>query len=275
MQIVEKILNSNLVTNIITFSSSAGIKLIVSLILLFAGFKLINVLVRKLEKSNICNKADKSLTSFLISFARIGLKAVILITIAAYLGVPMSSMVALVASAGVAIGLALQGSLSNFAGGIMILLFHPFRVGDFIEVNGFSGTVSDIDVFYTFLKTGDNKSVTVPNGSIMSNSVINYSVNGTRRVDLDIGVAYGTDIDRVKAILLEEASKHEMVLKDPEPFCRLSEQGDSSLNFVLRVWAETANYWQVRFDLLESIQKRLDAEEIEIPYPQLDVHVKK
>lgn len=253
----------------------AGLKLLISAVVFIVCRLIIKSIVKRLRNGKAAQKMEPTVAHFLANFVNIVLYVILLVTIVAIMGVPMASVIAAIASAGVAIGLALQGALSNFAGGIMILLFHPFRVGDFIEVNGFSGTVSDIDVFYTFLKTGDNKSVTVPNGSIMSNSVINYSVNGTRRVDLDIGVAYGTDIDRVKAILLEEASKHEMVLKDPEPFCRLSEQGDSSLNFVLRVWAETANYWQVRFDLLESIQKRLDAEEIEIPYPQLDVHVKK
>ena len=217
---------------------------------------------------------EPTVAQFLANFVNIVLYIILTVTIVAIMGVPMASVIAAIASAGVAIGLALQGALSNFAGGIMILLFHPFRVGDFIEVNGFSGTVSDIDVFYTFLKTGDNKAVTVPNGSIMSNSVVNYSVNGTRRVDLDIGVAYGSDIDRVKAILLDEGSKHELVLSDPAPFCRLSEQGESSLNFTLRLWTENANYWQVRFDVLESVHKRLEAEGVEVPFPQVDVHMR-
>ena len=217
---------------------------------------------------------EPTVAHFLANFVNIVLYIILAVTIIAIMGVPMASVVAAIASAGVAIGLALQGSLSNFAGGIMILLFHPFRVGDFIEVGSFSGTVSDIDVFYTFLKTGDNKSVTVPNGSIMSNSVVNYSANGTRRVDLDISVAYGNDIDRVRTILLEEGASHTMVLKDPEPVCRLLESGESSLNFTLRLWTETDNYWQVRFDVLESVYKRLEREGIEIPFPQMDVHVK-
>lgn len=259
---------------IIPILQDVGLKLFISIAIFIVCRLIIKAVVKALRNGKAARKMEPTVAHFLANFVNIVLYIILTVTIIAIMGVPMASVIAAIASAGVAIGLALQGALSNFAGGIMILLFHPFRVGDFIEVDGFSGTVDDIDVFYTFLKTGDNKSVTVPNGNIMSNSVINYSVNGTRRVDLDIGVAYGSDIDRVKVILLEEGRKHELVLKDPEPFCRLSTQGDSSLTFTLRVWSETANYWQVRFDLLESIHKRLEAEGIEIPFPQLDVHVK-
>ena len=260
---------------IIPILQDVGLKLLISIAIFIVCRLIIRAVVKALRTGKAAQKMEPTVAHFLANFVNIVLYIILAVTIIAIMGVPMASVIAAIASAGVAIGLALQGALSNFAGGIMILLFHPFRVGDFIEVDGFSGTVDDIDVFYTFLKTPDNKAVTVPNGSIMSNSVVNYSVNGTRRVDLTIGVAYGSDIDRVKAILLEEGSKHELVLKDPEPFCRLSAQGDSSLDFVLRLWTETANYWQVNFDVLEAIHKRLEAEGIEIPYPQMDVHVKK
>ena len=259
---------------IIPILQDVGLKLLISVAIFIVGRFIIRAVVKTLRTGRASQKMEPTVAHFLANFVNIVLYIILAVTIIAVMGVPMASVIAAIASAGVAIGLALQGSLSNFAGGIMILLFHPFRVGDFIEVDGFSGTVSDIDVFYTFLKTGDNKSVTVPNGNIMSNSVVNYSVNGTRRVDFNIGVAYGSDIDRVKAILLEEGSKHELVLKDPAPFCRLSAQGDSALTFTLRLWTETANYWQVNFDVLESIHKRLEAEGIEIPFPQMDVHVK-
>ena len=251
-----------------------GLKLLASILLFIGGRLIIKSTVKALRNGKASKKMEPTVAHFLANFVNIVLYIILAVTIIAIMGVPMASVVAAIASAGVAIGLALQGSLSNFAGGIMILLFHPFRVGDFIEVGSFSGTVSDIDVFYTFLKTGDNKSVTVPNGSIMSNSVVNYSANGTRRVDLDISVAYGNDIDRVRTILLEEGASHTMVLKDPEPVCRLLESGESSLNFTLRLWTETDNYWQVRFDVLESVYKRLEREGIEIPFPQMDVHVK-
>ena len=259
---------------IVPILQDVGLKLLISIALFIVCRFIIKAIVKALRTGKAAQKMEPTVAHFLANFVNIVLYIILSVTIIAIMGVPMASVIAAIASAGVAIGLALQGALSNFAGGIMILLFHPFRVGDFIEVDGFSGTVDDIDVFYTFLKTGDNKAVTVPNGSIMSNSVVNYSVNGTRRVELNIGVAYGSDIDRVKAILLEEASKHELVLKDPEPFCRLSAQGDSALNFVLRVWVNTADYWQVNFDLLEAMHKRLEAEEIEIPFPQVDVHMR-
>lgn len=259
---------------IIPILQDVGLKLLISIVIFVVCRLIIKAIVKTLRTGKASQKMEPTVAHFLANFVNIVLHIILTVTIVAIMGVPMASVIAAIASAGVAIGLALQGALSNFAGGIMILLFHPFRVGDFIEVNGFSGTVSDIDVFYTFLKTGDNKAVTVPNGSIMSNSVVNYSVNGTRRVDLDIGVAYGSDIDRVKAILLDEGSKHELVLSDPAPFCRLSEQGESSLNFTLRLWTENANYWQVRFDVLESVHKRLEAEGVEVPFPQVDVHMR-
>ena len=259
---------------IIPILQDVGLKLLISIAIFIVCRLLIKAVVKALRNGKAAKKMEPTVAHFLANFVNIVLYIILAVTIIAIMGVPMASVIAAIASAGVAIGLALQGALSNFAGGIMILLFHPFRVGDFIEVDGFSGTVSDIDVFYTFLNTVDNKSVTVPNGNIMNNSVVNYSVNGTRRVELNIGVAYGSDIDRVKEILLEEGSKHELVLKDPEPFCRLSAQGDSSLTFTLRIWTETANYWQVNFDVLESIHKRLESEGIEIPFPQMDVHVK-
>lgn len=259
---------------LIPILQDVGLKLLISIVIFVVCRLIIKAIVKTLRTGKASQKMEPTVAQFLANFVNIVLYIILTVTIVAIMGVPMASVIAAIASAGVAIGLALQGALSNFAGGIMILLFHPFRVGDFIEVNGFSGTVSDIDVFYTFLKTGDNKAVTVPNGSIMSNSVVNYSVNGTRRVDLDIGVAYGSDIDRVKAILLDEGSKHELVLSDPAPFCRLSEQGESSLNFTLRLWTENANYWQVRFDVLESVHKRLEAEGVEVPFPQVDVHMR-
>ena len=251
-----------------------GLKLFLSALLFIVGRLAVRSTVKAIQNSKTVKKMEPTVAHFLINFVKVVLYVLLSVTIIAVLGVPMASVIAAIASAGVAIGLALQGALSNFAGGIMILLFHPFRVGDFIEVDGFSGTVSDIDVFYTFLKTADNKAVTVPNGNIMSNAVINYSVGGTRRVELTFQAAYGTDVNRVKALLLEEALRHELVLTDPEPFCRLTEQGESSLTFTLRVWTKVSDYWLVRFDLLETIHQRLVKEGIEIPFSQLDVHIK-
>ena len=251
-----------------------GLKLIASAIVFIVGRFLIKLLIKALRNGKIGQKMEPTASHFLLNFISIALYVILAVTIIGIMGVPMASVVAAIASAGVAIGLALQGSLSNLAGGIMILLFHPFRVDHFIEAAGFSGTVKDIDIFYTVLHTPDNKVVTIPNGTIMSSSIINYSINDTRRVDLVFSVAYGTDADKVKAILLEEAGKHELALKDPEPFCRLTKQAESSLDFTLRVWVKKDDYWQVNVDLLESIHARFEEEKIEIPFNQIDVHMK-
>lgn len=251
-----------------------GLKLIASAIVFIVGRFLIKLLIKALRNGKIGQKMEPTASHFLLNFISIALYVILAVTIIGIMGVPMASVVAAIASAGVAIGLALQGSLSNLAGGIMILLFHPFRVDHFIEAAGFSGTVKDVDIFYTVLHTPDNKVVTIPNGTIMSSSIINYSLNDTRRVDLVFSVAYGTDADKVKAILLEEAGKHELALKDPEPFCRLTKQAESSLDFTLRVWVKKDDYWQVNFDLLESIHARFEEEKIEIPFNQIDVHMK-
>lgn len=254
--------------------TNVGLKLLAALLVLIVGRIIIKAVVKKLRNGKGAQKMEPTVAHFLANFVNIGLNIVLVVSIVAILGVPMASVVAVIASAGVAVGLALQGALSNLAGGIMILIFHPFRVGHFIETAGFSGTVKDIDIFYTKLHTPDNKVVTIPNGTVMASSITNYSINDTRRVDLSFSVAYGTDVEKVKAILLEEAGKHEKALKDPEPFCRLTKHSESSLDFTLRVWASKDDYWQVNFDLLEAINKRFEEENIEIPFNQIDVHMK-
>ncbi len=259
---------------LIVTAQDVALKLLASIIVFLVGRFLIKFIVKKMRNGKLCEKMEATVAQFLSNFISIGLYAILFITIISIMGVPMASVIAVIASAGVAIGLALQGSLSNFAGGIMILIFRPFRVGNFIETDDFSGTVKDIDIFYTTLVTPDNKVVTIPNGTVMANAIINYSVNDTRRVDLSFSVAYGTDVEKVKTILLEEAQKHEMVLADPAPFCRLTRHNSSSLDFVLRVWVEKDNYWTVNFDLLESINNRFEEEKIEIPFNQIDVHMK-
>ncbi len=253
---------------------SFGGKLLAAIIVLVVGTLLIKLLMKILRKKKMGKHGDPTVHRFVLNLVKTALYIVLAVTIVAILGVPMASMVALIASAGVAIGLALQGSLSNLAGGIMILIFRPFKLNDFIDASGFSGTVVDIGIFYTTLRTGDNKSVTIPNGALMNDKVTNYSVHDTRRVDFTFTAAYGSDVDKVKEILLDEAAKHELTLKDPAPFARLSKQGDHGLTFTLRVWAESANYWTVNFDLLEAINARFAAEGIEIPFNQIDVHVK-
>ena len=254
---------------------SFGGKLVSALLVLIIGTIAIKLFLKLLRKKKLGKHEDPTVHRFVLNLVKTALYILLVVTVIAILGVPMASMVAAIASAGVAIGLALQGSLSNLAGGIMLLVFHPFKLDDYIEASGFSGTVVDIGIFYTTLKTPDNKAITIPNGTLMNDNVINYSVHKTRRVDFAFDTAYGTDVEKVKALLLDEAAKHEKVLQDPAPFARLAEQGDHALVFKLRVWVESADYWTVNFDLMESITARLEAEGIEIPYNQLDVHVKK
>ena len=265
----------NFLNKLQDFCTTLGGKLLAAILVLVIGTVVIRLVMKILRKKKIGKHADPTVHRFLLNIISISAHILLIVTVIAIMGVPMASIVAVVASCGVAIGLAMQGSLSNLAGGIMILIFRPFKLDDFIDAGGYSGTVADIGIFYTTLTTGDKKSVTIPNGSLMNDKVINYSVHDTRRVDFTFSVAYGSDVEKVKAILLEEADKHELALKDPAPFCRLAKQNASSLDFVLRVWVNSANYWTVNFDLLEAVNHRFGAEGIKIPFNQLDVNIKK
>jgi len=271
--IIAKIDWSAILNNLINLAQSVGLKLLAGILVLIVGLKLVKWIVKRLEKSRGFSKLEGAAKSFLISLIKIVLNALVLVTAMSIFGIPMTSFVTIIATAGAAIGLALQGSLSNFAGGLMLLIFKPFRVGDFIESNGASGTVTDISIIYTTMLTPDNKKVTLPNGNLTNSVVVNYSSEETRRVDLSFSVAYDTDIEKVKDILLKAAKGHSLVLSDPEPFSRLSQQGDSALVFVLRVWTKNSDYWQVNFDLNEQIKKTFDEQGIVVPYPQIDVHI--
>lgn len=252
------------------FATTAGVRILGALIVLIIGCILTRIAVKKIRRSK---KMETMLARFTASFVNFGGKTLTVIIAVSILGVEMSSVVALLASAGVAIGLALQGSLSNIAGGILLVIFRPFHVGDYIKVGGEEGTVDDMNLFYTILKKPDNVTVSLPNTIVSNSSLENLSLEGKRRVDFTVSVAYGTDADRVKKLLLAIAANHELVLEDPAPFCRLAAFSDSSLDFSLRVWANKDDYWTVKFDLNESIDKAFKLSGIEIPFPQLDVHV--
>ncbi len=258
---------------IIQTATSLGIKLLEAIIILIVGIKLIKWVKKFIKTSPKLDKLDVGIRSFLCSFSGILLYALLFITIAMILGVPVTSFITILASCGVAVGLALQGSLSNFAGGIMILLFKPFKVGDYIEAAGEAGVVSEINVVYTVLLTPDNKRITVPNGSLTNSVIENYSSEKLRRVDLTFNTAYNCDIDKVEAVIADVVSAKPQILKDPEPFIRLSKQLDSSLEYTVRVWCDSADYWNVYFDIMTDVKKAFDANGIEIPYPQLDVHI--
>ena len=264
-----------IVKRIIDWTFTGGIKLIIGTLAIVIGFKIINKLSKRFinlaEKRNV----DMTLIKFIESFISYTLKILLVLIIAgSYWKLELSGLAAIVASAGVAIGLALQGSLSNFAGGFIILLLRPFKVGDYIQTGQFEGTVEQIGVFYTSLTTIDNKVVLIPNGSLSNGSLVNYSAKDTRRVDLVFAVSYESDILKVRGILKDIVQQHRLVLDYPEPFVGLLEQADSSLNFAVRVWVNTPDYWTVYFDLLEEVKLRFDKEEISIPYPQIDLHLK-
>ena len=263
-----------LLKNAVDLVTGLGVKIVVAVLIVIVGFRLIKIMLKYVENGKIFDRIDASFKSFAINFLGVALKLILLITVASYLGVPMTSMVTVLGSAAVAIGLALQGSLSNIASGIMIVCFHTFAVGDYIECNGFGGTVKQIGLFSTTLTTPDNVKVVMPNSQLTGSTVKDYSCEETRRVDVTFSVSFDTDIDKVKTILLKVAGVTEGVIEDPAPVVYMTSHGESAVEFQLRVWCENANYWSVKFDLLENVKRTFDAANIEIPFPQLDVNVK-
>lgn len=258
---------------LVQFATSFGIKLLSAIVVFVVGLKLTSWICKILRTSPKLDKLDVSLRSFLTSFAKILLYIVLVITVAMILGVPATSFITILASCGVAVGLALQGSLSNFAGGLMILFFKPFKVGDYIEAQGEAGTVVGISVVYTELLTPDNKRITIPNGGLTNSTIRNYSVEALRRVDLTFSVAYDSSDEAVKNIIHDAIRSHPNALQDPAPFVRLSQHGDSALIYTARVWCNNADYWTVYFDILEKVKADFDANGIAIPFPQMDVHI--
>jgi small conductance mechanosensitive channel len=216
---------------------------------------------------------DQTLRRFIANLARMLLMLFVIIAAINQLGVQTASLIALVGAAGLAVGLALQGSLANFASGVLIVLFRPYKVGDFIEGAGIAGSVEEVQILTTVLKTGDNKRVIVPNSQIMGATITNYSANETRRVDLVIGVSYDDNLDKVRKELESLVAADERILDDPPVTIAVSELADSSVNFVVRPWVKSADYWSVNFGLTEAIKKRFDEVGISFPYPQQDVHL--
>ena len=259
---------------ILKWLTSEGIKIPIAIIIIYVGWKLINKFVEKAVK--ICEKRnmDCTLRTFLESITDIGLKVVLIIAVLTNVwNSTTASLTALIASAGLAIGLALQGSLSNLAGGVIILFFRPFRVGDFIETPNYSGKVESIKIFYTHLTTVDNKVVTIPNGTLANGCIVNYSMKEQRRVDLVFSVSYNADIVLVKDTLMDVISNNKLILKNPEAFVSIYQHNSSSIDFIVRVWCNTNDYWSVYFDLLEQVKLRFDKEGIEIPYNKLDINI--
>jgi small conductance mechanosensitive channel len=242
-------------------------------LILVIGWIVARIVTRIMRRLLDRSRVDPTLVSFLTSLTYIGLMAFIVIGALGKLGVQTASFVAVIGAAGLAIGFALQGSLANFAAGVMLILFRPFKAGDYVEAGGVAGSIEEVQMFATVFKTPDNRRIVVPNASITSGSITNYAAHDTRRVDLVFGIGYGDDISLAKQVLQEILQAEERVLKDPEPTIAVSELADSSVNFVVRPWVMTADYWGVYFDLTERVKLAFDARGISIPFPQRDVHM--
>ena len=250
-----------------------GLKVIAALAIFIIG-RWIAIMVRRgvrsmMEKSG----ADPIIIGFVASIAYIALLAFVVIAALGQLGIQTTSFIAILGAAGLAVGLALQGSLANFAAGFLMIIFRPFKVGDFIEGAGVAGVVEAIQIFTTTLKTGDNKTIIIPNAKLAGDNITNYSAKDTRRVDMTVGVAYDADLSKVKNVLTDIISKESRIHADPAPQVAVAELADSSVNFVVRVWTDTADYWGVKFDITETIKNRFDEEGIGIPFPQRDIHI--
>jgi len=250
-----------------------GIKAITALVIFYVGRIVARFAAKGIRKVMQSQEVDKILESFISNLAYWAMMTFVIIAAINQIGVQTTSLIAIMGAAGLAIGLSLQGSLANFAAGVLIVMFRPYRVGDFVEAAGIAGTVVQVQILTTILKTGDNKQIVVPNGQIMGSIITNYSANETRRVDLTIGVGYDDDIDKVRSTLQDLIDADERILKDPSPLIAVSELADSSVNFTVRTWVKSADYSGVFFGLTEAIKKRFDAEGISFPYPQRDVHL--
>ena len=252
-----------------------GINLIWAIVIYIIGSMIARGIGNLVGKVCEKRKLDATIVSFMSSLIYGLLMAVVIIAALSRLGVQTTSFIAIIGAAGLAVGLALQGSLSNFAAGVLILAFKPFKSGDYIEAGGTSGVVKSIKLFSTILHTPDNKVAIIPNAAVTGGVIVNYSTLPMRRIDLVIGVAYDADIKHASKILNEIVENNALVLKDPEPVVAVSELADSSVNFVVRPWVKTPDYWAAYFELLETIKVRLDEENIGIPFPQMDVHIQK
>lgn len=250
-----------------------GGKLLLAIITLVVGLWLIGKLNKGLRKAFEMRSFDHTLQSFLANLVGMILKVLLLVSVVSMLGVQMTSFIALLGAAGLAIGMALSGTMQNFAGGVMLLIFKPFKVGDFIDAQGHMGTVKEVQIFHTVLNTPDKKTVIIPNGGLSTGSMTNFSTEPIRRLDWTFGISYTDNIDKAREIILGIVSAEERVHKDPAPFVGLSNLGDSSVDLVTRVWIDAENYWDLFFEVNEKVKKEFDKQGVSIPFPQTDVHL--
>jgi len=264
---------SDLSQKIYTLLTLYGLRVVSAIVIFVVGRWVAKGITKLVERVMVKRKVDETLVSFVSNLGYVALLAFVIVAALNKLGIQTASFIAVIGAAGLAIGLALQGSLSNFAAGILMIIFRPFKVGDYIEGAGVAGTVESIQIFTTQLKTPDNKIIIIPNAKISGDNIINYSTKGSRRVDLVFGIGYGDDIDNARQIIMDIVTADERVLKDPEPVVLVSELADSSVNLTTRAWAKTADVWNIFFETTEKVKKAFDAQGITIPFPQRDVHI--
>ncbi|MFK7909798.1 MAG: mechanosensitive ion channel family protein [Akkermansiaceae bacterium] len=262
-----------IIQDISELGATHGLKLLTAVVTLWIGWKVIKFLGKALRKWFDKTEFDEALETFIHSLVTMALKVVLIITCAGIAGFPTTSFVAVLGAAGLAVGMALSGTLQNFAGGVLLLVLKPFKVGDVIETEGHTGKVRSIQIFNTIINTPDNKRVILPNGPVATNALVNYSAEDKRRVDMLFGIGYDDSIDQAKEIIQKLIEADSRIDKDPEPFIAVKELADSSVNLVVRVWGDTGDYWGIFFDMHENVKKAFDADGISIPYPQSDVHM--
>ncbi len=261
------------IEKIINFGFEYGPKLIGGIIVLILGLWVTRLIHKAVRKSLVKTKVDQSLVPFLGNLINVILKVLVIISVMGMVGIQMTSFIAILGAAGLAIGMALSGTLQNFAGGVIILIFKPFKVGDLIEAQGYLGIVKEISIFTTQLNTLDKKLIIIPNGPLSTGSLTNFSAEPQRRVDWKFGIAYGDDIDDFKKAINDFIAEDSRILKEPASFIGLSELGDSSVNFVVRAWVNSLDYWDVFFEMNEKVYKRFGDYKLNIPFPQMDVHI--
>lgn len=250
-----------------------GMKILASMLVLVVGFYIVSLLLKMVDKALKKSKVDVSLHSFIRSLVSFGLKVIVFITTAGMLGIPSTTFITVLGSAGLAIGLALKDSLSNFAGGVLLLTFRPFSVGHYIETQGVGGTVQDIQLLYTHLNTPDNRRVLIPNGELANAKIINFSIEAKRRVELVFGVAHNSDTEKVKEILSGIVNAHPMVIGEPEPLIRMQSHKENALEFTVKVWCLKEDYWSLYYDLHETVKEEFDRNHIKLPSPLRNIHI--
>ena len=248
-------------------------KVLLAIVILVAGIIIINAFTRTMRKLMLKRNMDVTLVPFITKLINVLLKIMVIISVVDIVGIKTTSFVAVLAAAGLAVGLALQGSLANFAGGVLVMIFKPYSVGDYIEAQGEAGTVQSVQIFNTVLNAPDNRQVIIPNGPISSGTIINFSAEETRRMDMIFGIGYGDDLQKARNVLKEMAGADSRIFSEPEPFIAVKELADSSVNLVVRIWCKKEDYWNIHFDWQNDVKMRFDKENISIPFPQRDVHM--